>query len=129
VEAVIYLDTHVVAWLYSGQAGLLPRPVLRLLERESKRISPMVELELQLLFEVGRIAETAATVLETVRADFDLELCDLPFHEVVRRAVEQSWTRDPFDRMIVAQAEVRGSRLLTRDATIRDHYQHALWLD
>jgi PIN domain nuclease of toxin-antitoxin system len=129
VETVIYLDTHVVAWLYWGQSEVLPKPVLRLLERESKWISPMVELELQLLFEIGRIGADAATVLAAVRADFDVELCDLPFHEVVRRAVGQSWTRDPFDRMIVAQAEVRGSRLLTRDATIRDHYQHALWLE
>jgi len=126
---VIYLDTHVVAWLYWGQGRVLPRPVQRFLERELVRISPMVVLELEFLFEVGKIAEPSAPIVGAVRADLGVEVCDLPFHEVVRRALEQSWTRDPFDRVIVAQAAVRKAQLLTKDQTIRDHYEQALWLE
>lgn len=126
---MIYLDTHVVAWLYAGQIGLLPRAAVRVLEREPARISPMVVLELELLFEVGKLAQASAPVVEAVRADLGVEVCELPFHEVVRGAFAQSWTRDPFDRVIVAQAAVRRSRLLTKDQTIRDHYDQAIWLE
>lgn len=126
---MIYLDTHVVAWFYSGQAGLLPRPVLRLLEREPARISPMVVLELELLFEVGRTAHPAAPVVEALQSELGVQVCELPFQEVVRGALAQSWTRDPFDRVIVAQAAVRRSRLLTKDQSIRDHYDQAIWLE
>lgn len=126
---MIYLDTHVVAWLYAGRVDLLPRAVVRLLERESARISPMVVLELELLFEVGKLAQASAPVVEAVRSDLGVEICDLPFQEIVRSALAQSWTRDPFDRVIVAQAAVRSSRLVTRDGTIRDHYDQAVWLE
>lgn len=126
---MIYLDTHVVAWLYAGRDDLLPRAVVRLLERESVRISPMVVLELELLFEVGKLAQASEPVVEAVRSELGVELCELPFRDIVRSALAQSWTRDPFDRVIVAQAAARRSRLVTRDATIRDHYDQAVWLD
>lgn len=38
-----------------------------------------------------------------------------------------TWTRDPFDRTITAQAARVGAFLLTRDETIRRHYAAAVW--
>jgi PIN domain nuclease of toxin-antitoxin system len=45
----------------------------------------------------------------------------------VRRASELTWTRDPFDRLIVAQAMGKNFRLLTKDAGIRRHSSLAFW--
>jgi PIN domain nuclease of toxin-antitoxin system len=42
-------------------------------------------------------------------------------------ALGQSWTRDPFDRIIVSQAALRNAPLVTRDQVIRDHYSQAVW--
>jgi PIN domain nuclease of toxin-antitoxin system len=39
----------------------------------------------------------------------------------------QTWTRDPFDRIIVAQARLRGAPLLTKDRTIQTHHAEAFW--
>jgi PIN domain nuclease of toxin-antitoxin system len=41
--------------------------------------------------------------------------------------MELSWTRDPFDRTITAQALVEGQRLLTRDWIIRENCSIAFW--
>ena len=38
-----------------------------------------------------------------------------------------SWTRDPFDRLIVAQAAVRDARLITKDRVLRKRYGASLW--
>jgi len=46
---------------------------------------------------------------------------------VAGAAVRQSWARDPFDRIIVAQAALRRAPLITRDADIRADYDRALW--
>jgi len=46
---------------------------------------------------------------------------------VAREAVAQSWTRDPFDRLIVAQAAIRATALLTKDRVIRRRYAPAFW--
>jgi PIN domain nuclease of toxin-antitoxin system len=37
------------------------------------------------------------------------------------------WTRDPFDRLITAQAALGESTLLTKDDTIRTNYANAVW--
>ncbi len=56
-----------------------------------------------------------------------LTLCDLPLAQVVTEALSQTWTRDPFDRLIVATAAARAAPLVTKDETIRAHYRHAVW--
>ena len=127
MAAVIYLDTHVVAWLYGGRTDLIPPRARALIEDNPVLASPMVALELQYLFETGRTAEPAQTVLQALGRDLGLRLCDLPFADVAGAAVRQSWTRDPFDRIIVAQAAVRRAPLVTRDAEIRAHYTRSVW--
>lgn len=126
---MIYLDTHVVAWLFAGRVDLLPRPVVELIDRDELLISPIVALELQYLFEIARTTEPAKVVVEALTRELGLKSCDLPFTEVIVEALNQSWTRDPFDRIIVSHAQLRGTSLLTKDQTIREHFTHALWPD
>ena len=127
MATLTYLDTHVVAWLFAGQTDLLPKAILQFVEHERLLISPMVELELQYLFELGRTTEPASTVVQTLERQIGLEKCTLPFPQVVTTALDEDWTRDPFDRMITAQARIRNSGLLTKDETILKNYEHAIW--
>lgn len=127
MASVSYLDTHVVLWLYEGTAGLLPKGVREQLERDRLVVSPAVTLELQFLYEIDRVTEPAKHVLDALARSVGLSVCDLPFEHVVHEAVGQTWTRDPFDRLIVGQAAVRLAPLITKDRTIRKHYPHALW--
>ncbi len=127
MAAVIYADTHVIAWLYAGRTDLIPPRARTLIEDRPVLVSPIVALELEYLFETGRTREPARNVLQSLGRDIGLRLCDLPFPDVAGAAVRQSWTRDPFDRIIVAQAAMRRAPLITRDADIRAHYDGALW--
>lgn len=127
MAAVIYLDTHVAVWLYEGRVELISPRLRALIEDESALLSPIVALELAYLFETGRMSAPAGSLLQTLGRDLGIRLCDLPFAGVVTAALRQSWTRDPFDRIIVAQAAMRRAPLITRDATIRAHYHRALW--
>ncbi|MDC7234870.1 MAG: hypothetical protein PQJ58_16670 [Spirochaetales bacterium] len=40
---------------------------------------------------------------------------------------EMKWTRDPFDRIITAQADFHESSLLTRDTIITENYSRSCW--
>lgn len=124
---MIYLDTHVVAWLYGGRLELFPPAVKQALATEELRVSPMVVLELQYLFEVGRTTETSDTVIQYLRQRIALQVCDKAFDRVILAALEQTWTRDPFDRIIVAQAALGNTRLVSKDEMIRAHYRRAFW--
>src|SRR5262245_8585310 len=117
----IYLDTHVVLWLYEGLLKKLTQTARRSIDECELLISPMVRLELQYLHEIRRSTQPANAILSELRAQIGLTVCELPFDQVVRKAAESTWTRDPFDRLIVASAACRNFRLLTKDVGIRRH--------
>lgn len=124
---VTYLDTHVVAWLYAGQVAKLSVRAKRWLDRGRLRVSPAVVLELEYLFEIGRVRRRGADVLADLAQRLGIDVCDHAFAAVAARACDLVWTRDVFDRLIVAQASLGRDRLLTRDGQIHKHYPKALW--
>jgi len=123
----IHLDTHAVVWLYAGRGDLFPSRLLDRIERADLYISPFVLLELQFLREVGKVNVKVDKFLREMKDELGLKLCPSPFASVALEAVRISWTRDPFDRVIVAQALVNEARLITRDSVILKHYRAACW--
>ena len=124
---MIYLDTHVVVWLYAGRSDLLSPSAAQRIEGEPVRISPIVQLELEYLHEIERITVGSALIIEALQTSIGLELCDLPFSRIIVESIGQRWTRDPFDRLIVAQAIVGQAPLVTKDASMRANYTLAIW--
>lgn len=124
---MIYLDTHVVAWLYAGRSDLLSPNIRDMLRDNDILISPIVVLELQYLYEIERIGVEADKVVDDLKQSIGLKLCTQAFSSVVEKAALQSWTRDPFDRIIVAQAAITNSLLATRDKEIQENYSVAVW--
>jgi len=126
---VTYLDTHVVIWLYSyGTEAPLPESAIAAMRAtDDLRISPMVRLEIEYLREIERITVPASQILAELSGVLGLRLCDAPFAAVVQAAASLTWTRDPFDRIIVGQAALHGAPLVTRDGAIHEHYERALW--
>ena len=122
-----YLDTHVVAWLYAGATKLLSARARVAVERDPLLISPMVILEPEFLRQMGRLTVGAHAVVEGLRARIGLEVCDLDFSRIVASAREVTWTRDPFDRVIVGHAIAAGRGLLTKDRSVRRRFRAAFW--
>ncbi len=91
------------------------------------RISPLVSLELAYMHEIGRARDPAPMMLAALRQSIGLEVADVSLTELTETAVGLSWTRDPFDRMIAAQAIVADAPLVTADRTILEHLPLATW--
>lgn len=127
MEAVTYLDTHATSWLFSARLDLFPQSALARIEASRLLISPAVHLELQYLYEIGRIRSSADEVVGALRRELALEICDLPFPEVVSVALAAAWTRDPFDRLIAGQSALREAPLLTKDRHLHAHCSWARW--
>ncbi len=124
--SLTYLDTHVVVWLYEGRMKRLSQEARRSIERsDTLLVSPMVELELNYLFRRGRVS--SADVLRDLAGRIGLGVCDLPFSAVTNEALQIGWTEDVFDRIIVAQAMVRNSKLVSADEVILVKYSQAVW--
>ena len=122
-----YLDTHAVAALYQGDLSPFSAAALRVIDEEDDlRISPMVLLELEYLHEIKRIKIPARRIVDSLATEIGLKICDASFADVARKALEERWTRDPFDRLILAQARLHDARLVTKDRLLRSRYPHAL---
>ena len=123
----ICLDTHAVIWAYAGETALLGKEARALIAHGELTISPSVVLELQLLHEIGRVAPPASTFVETLGRDIGLRVATDTFADVVSAALSESWTRDPFDRLIVAHARLLGAVLLSRDRRVAAAYSNTRW--
>jgi PIN domain nuclease of toxin-antitoxin system len=55
MAAMIHLDTHAVVWLAAGELERFASSVRLLLEHAECAVSPMVRLELDYLYEIGRL--------------------------------------------------------------------------
>lgn len=122
-----YLDTHVVVWLYRRDLNLLSQDARDRIEADDLLVSPAVILELEYLSEIQSQRPRAVVVIRALEKDIGLKVCDLPFPDVVEQALGEKWGRDPFDRLIVAQAKTNDQPLITKDGKIRQHYRRSVW--
>jgi PIN domain nuclease of toxin-antitoxin system len=113
---MILLDTNAACWLHAGHRRA--RPLLKL---PRLHLSPAVLLELQVLVESGRFEFEGYTTSTHFAHDPRWRLDEPPAGPWFLKAIEMSWTRDPFDRLLVAHARVRGWKLATSDEAIIGH--------
>lgn len=98
-----------------------------MLSERPPRVSPLVELELAYMHEIGRARDPASMMLAALRQSIGLEVADVSLAELAHTAVGLTWTRDPFDRMIAAQAVIADAPLITADRTILANLPLATW--
>ena len=118
-----YLDTHIVAWLYSGKINKLSRKTQKIIEETNLFISPIVKLELGFLHEINRLEKGPDDIFNYLNKEISLEICGLDFIKVTNEAFNYSFTKDPFDRIIVAQASFGNSYLVSHDENIVHNYK------
>jgi PIN domain nuclease of toxin-antitoxin system len=124
---LIYLDTHIVVWLFAGLLEKFSQSIQTILNENEILISPIARLELEYLYEIERVREPAHVLVADLADRIGLRVCEKDFNAVVSQAIKLTWTRDPFDRLIVANAALNDNILISKDQNILDHYPHARW--
>ena len=123
---MIMLDTHVAVAFYDGRSAGLSAKTKRLVDGGKVLISPAVLLEMEVLHEIGRLREGAAAVAALLHDQLDIHTAGESFADVARAALPLAFTRDPFDRLIVAHAAVLKAPLVTHDTLLQHHYPAAI---
>lgn len=123
--ADVLIDTHFVLWLRMEPQKLTAAERQILNSALTVFVSAVSLWEIAMLLGRGRIPNGDKQLLDLptsldwlpVKRDHCKALAALPHHH-----------GDPFDRMLVAQAESEQVPLLTRDRTIRAYHAHATFL-
>jgi PIN domain nuclease of toxin-antitoxin system len=123
----VYLDTHVLVWLFSGDMDNFSPKAIDLIENRELLVSPMVLLELEYLHEIGRLNYNSNEIVSFLKESIGIKISSIPFEKIALESIKHSWTRDPFDRIIVANASYEDKELLTRDRKITQYYKKSLW--
>ncbi len=88
----------------------------------------MVMLELEMLYERGMIRYTASQILSDLNQQVGVSVCQLPMAAVMGSALRVKWTREPGDRIIVANAIANNEApLVISERRINEQYPNAIW--
>jgi PIN domain nuclease of toxin-antitoxin system len=115
----LLLDTHVVLWWLTDDPTLADDIKDRIDHDPEVYLSPATIWEIAIKQAIGKLAEPA-DLPERVRATQLPEIAITSEHALVAGRLPLHH-RDPFDRMLVAQARCEGLALVTRDAHIPDY--------
>lgn len=123
----LLLDTHALIWALESPERL-PPDVLRAFERPSLDVlaSAASSWEIAIKVALGRLVFPLA---ELPGALFEAGFRELPvtIDHGIGTAQLPAIHRDPFDRILVAQARHEGLTLVSRDAVMRRYPVDILW--
>ena len=113
----LLIDTHIFLWAMSGDKQLTKEAEATMLSAETVFVSAASIWEIAIKSGIGKLdADVNELVARMVEAGFR----ELPMTAIHAAAVRDlpDIHRDPFDRMLVAQAITEPLRLLTDDDTV-----------
>jgi PIN domain nuclease of toxin-antitoxin system len=112
----LLLDTHIALWAITGDVALEEDLLDRLRHDPDVFLSPISLWEITIKQATGKLAGPA-DLAERVRDMGFRELLVTNAHAIAAGRLP-AHHRDPFDRMLVAQATVEGLTLVSRDESI-----------
>jgi PIN domain nuclease of toxin-antitoxin system len=109
----LLLDTNAFLWMQADSPRLTQRQRTAMVNADRLLVSTASAWELAILVRLKRIA-LDASIGETIR-DSGLELLEIRLDHIEQLAGLPLLHRDPFDRMLVAQAMVEDCNVVTSD--------------
>jgi len=113
----LLLDTHVILWWLTDDLTLSDEVKTRLDDEPDVYVSPASLWEVTIKQSIGKLSEPI-DVAEVIRDSGFREL-PITFRHAIVAGRLPPIHRDPFDRMLVAQAQCEGLTLASRDPHIQ----------
>jgi len=126
----LLLDTHVFLWWVADDRRLSPRAARAIAgPRNDVHVSAASVWEIVLKAATGALrldGRPALLIPEQIEVNAFVPLAVTVAHALAASSLPEIH-RDPFDRVLIAQAVTEGLRLVTGDQTIRSYPVESLW--
>jgi PIN domain nuclease of toxin-antitoxin system len=126
----LLLDTHTFIWWDSEPAKLSPQALAVCQDRQNVLLLSVVSVwEIQIKFQLGklRLALPMKEIVETQRQTNNIEILPMALAHVLALENLPAHHKDPFDRLLVAQAMVEGAVLVSGDPNIAKYAVQVVW--
>lgn len=126
----LLLDTHAFFWWFSGNSRL-SLPARQAIEDDGNdvMVSAASAWEIATKHRLGKLPGAEALVLDITRAIAEQNFMELPItvEEAARAGALPGLHRDPFDRMLIAQALARNLVLISSESLFDRYGVRRLW--
>lgn len=126
----LLLDTHTFIW-FSEDDPLLSDTVHQLIADVNNQLflSLVSVWEIQIKSQMGKLNlnNSLSETIDLHRKQNGLELLPIELKHILQLSELESVHRDPFDRLLIAQAKVESMVILTRDSRIKQYNVNTLW--
>jgi PIN domain nuclease of toxin-antitoxin system len=126
----LLIDTHALIWWWLGDAQLTARACAALADREYQVfVSSVSIIEVAIKVRRGQLTALAEPLRNLDRDFVDFGFSHLPVNHVHAReaGLLPGAHRDPFDRLLAAQALIEGLTVVSRDAEFVGFGCKVLW--
>jgi len=130
MNLIVLLDTHALLWWMSDDAALSPRAKDVILNPEhTVLVSAATLWEIAIKQRKGKLSgcEDYLERYPTWHARWGFATLDIRPEHAIRAGLIPAAHSDPFDRMLIAQSQLLGAALVTRDPSIRGLHPNCLW--
>ena len=124
------LDTHTLLWCFNASPSLSPQ-AYRLIENGSNEIlvSAASAWEIATKVRLGKLptGEELVSDFERCLAQLGCEGLPISLEHAVRAGSLAGEHRDPFDRMLIAQAQTENLPIISNDRIFDAYHVHRIW--
>ncbi|WP_372950557.1 type II toxin-antitoxin system VapC family toxin [Mariniphaga sp.] len=125
----LFLDTHVFLWYIDGNEQL-PEKIVKIINNKSNRcfvsIASIWEIVIKLSIDKLEIKGGFKTI-ENFLDNNDFEILPIDLGDTKTLLKLDFFHRDPFDRMIIAQAIASDLKIISKDKQFKDYNMEILW--
>jgi PIN domain nuclease of toxin-antitoxin system len=125
----LLLDTHTFIWWDSDPSKLSSRALDLLTDKDNIRLLSVVSLwEIQIKHQLGKLTlNKALREIIASQQNNDIEILPINIDHILALDNLPIYHKDPFDRLLIAQANIENAVMISRDAVFANYSVQVEW--
>ena len=126
----VLLDTHTFIWWDSEPTKLSPKALMLCQNQANTVLLSVASVwEMQIKLQLGKLKLnlSLAEVIESQQQTNNIEILPVSLKHVLALESLPTYHKDPFDRLLIAQANVEGAVLVSRDSIFASYPVNVVW--